>query len=132
MVGCFNEIAYSFEKLGGRIRAERQMKAFRTALIDCDLNDLGYNERWYTWERGKFASTNIRGRLDHDVTSTEWWRQFLNFSVSHLLHSFSDHYLILVSTEILGINYKGKRRRRFKFDADWCLEGECEKVIQEY
>lgn len=42
VVGDFNEIAFSFEKSGGRIRAERQMEAFRMTLADCELNDLGY------------------------------------------------------------------------------------------
>lgn len=40
-MGDFNEILFLFEKKGGRIREERQMVAFRDALEDCELNDLG-------------------------------------------------------------------------------------------
>lgn len=37
----FNEILFSFEKQGGRIREERQMTVFREALEDSEMNDLG-------------------------------------------------------------------------------------------
>lgn len=41
-MGDFNEILFSHEKQGGRLRVERKMTAFREALDDCDLFDLGY------------------------------------------------------------------------------------------
>lgn len=50
--GGFNEIAYSFEKSRGRPYSESQMFAFCLALQDCDLNNLGFLGRWFTWERG--------------------------------------------------------------------------------
>lgn len=40
--GDFNEIAFSYEKSDGRLRSERRMDMFRSALMDCDLSDLGY------------------------------------------------------------------------------------------
>lgn len=40
-LGDFNEIAYQTEKVGGRIRNEAQMRAFRATLSNCLLNDLG-------------------------------------------------------------------------------------------
>ncbi|KAG8480478.1 hypothetical protein CXB51_024631 [Gossypium anomalum] len=42
VLGDFNEIVSSFEKKGGRLRADRQMFEFYMALEDCGLNDLGY------------------------------------------------------------------------------------------
>ncbi|KAG8490633.1 hypothetical protein CXB51_013830 [Gossypium anomalum] len=64
VMGDFNEILFSFGKRGGRLREERQMVAFREALEDCELNDLGFSAQWYTWERGRLPSNNIRERLD--------------------------------------------------------------------
>ncbi|KAA3461056.1 Exo_endo_phos domain-containing protein [Gossypium australe] len=72
VLGDFNEIANSFEKKGGRLRSERQMMDFRMALEDCNLNDLGFTSRWFTWERGRFFTTNIRERLDRGVTTLKW------------------------------------------------------------
>ncbi|KAA3478618.1 reverse transcriptase [Gossypium australe] len=62
--GDFNEILYSHEKSGGQMREERKMIAFREALEDCNLMDLGFQGTWFTWERGNLAETNIRERLD--------------------------------------------------------------------
>ncbi|KAA3462160.1 reverse transcriptase [Gossypium australe] len=60
VVEDFNEIMFSFEKQSGRIREERQMEAFWKVLEDCDLADLGFSGQWYTWEKGRLVSNNIR------------------------------------------------------------------------
>ncbi|KAA3481356.1 hypothetical protein EPI10_021727 [Gossypium australe] len=44
------------------------------------LNDLGFVDRWFTWERGRFRSTNIRERLDRGVASLSWMNLFPNYS----------------------------------------------------
>lgn len=41
-IGNFNEIMYSHDKQGGRIRNEKAMEAFRHVLDDCELLDLRY------------------------------------------------------------------------------------------
>ncbi|PPD73535.1 hypothetical protein GOBAR_DD29539 [Gossypium barbadense] len=97
-MGDFNEVAFFFEKSSGRNQAERE--AFHSIMADCDITDLGYNKKWYTWERGKFALTNIREQLDQGVANAPWWCQFPDFLVDHLLHSISDHCLILVSKKL--------------------------------
>jgi len=40
--GDFNEILFGFEKEGGQPKAESNMRKFRLALEDCDLQDLGF------------------------------------------------------------------------------------------
>ncbi|KAA3484969.1 reverse transcriptase [Gossypium australe] len=40
------------------------MVAFREALEDCQLMDLGFQGTWFTWERGNLSEMNIRERLD--------------------------------------------------------------------
>ncbi|KAA3467408.1 reverse transcriptase [Gossypium australe] len=79
VAGDFNEIMFSFEKQGGRIREERQMDAFRKTLDDCELADLGFSGHWYTWERGRLVSNNIRERLNRGVANPRWWELFPNF-----------------------------------------------------
>ncbi|KAA3456692.1 reverse transcriptase [Gossypium australe] len=51
---------------GGRLRSEWKMNEFRTTLEDCNLSDLGFVGRWFTWESGKFLASNIRERLDRE------------------------------------------------------------------
>ncbi|KAA3458060.1 reverse transcriptase [Gossypium australe] len=130
VVGDFNEILFSFEKQGGRMREERQMEAFRKALEDCELADLGFSGQWYTWERGRLASNNIRERLDRGVTNPKWWDLFANFEVNHLQHSFLDHCPVVVSTNTNGGRYNSSQSRRFKFNADWILSPTCEEHIK--
>lgn len=45
----FNEILHNSEKQGGSIRNLGQMAAFNSDLLDCDLVDLGYMDKDFTW-----------------------------------------------------------------------------------
>lgn len=131
-MGDFNEIVFSFEKQEGHERLQRQIDCFRSTLLDCDLHDLGFKGKWYTWERGKFSNMNIRERIARGVANRMWWDLFPDYVVKHLLHSFFDHCPILVTTKGYGTNKYGKAGKSFKFNADWCLDKEYEIVVQNY
>ncbi|MFQ6671653.1 hypothetical protein Gotur_036121 [Gossypium turneri] len=112
--GDFNEILYGAEKQGGLPREEGRMEAFRTVLEDCNLRDMGFSGRWFTWERGNLPETNIRERLDRGVAMEEWISLFSDFQIRHMSHSFSDHCPLLITTK-----QEDKRRlaRGFQFEA---------------
>ncbi|MBA0700551.1 hypothetical protein Goari_022121 [Gossypium aridum] len=95
------------------------MEAFRTVLEDCNLRDLGFSGRWFSWERGNLPETNIRERLDRGVAMEEWISLLLDFQIRHMSHSFSDHCPLLITTK-----QEDKRRfaRGFQFEAWWVLE----------
>lgn len=65
---------------------------------ECELADLGFIGRWYTWERGRLALNNIKERLDRGVANMAWWNKFREYKVQHLLHSFFYHCPILINT----------------------------------
>lgn len=69
MVGDFNEILFSFEKQGGLLKSDNQMSVFANALEDYALTNLGFEGKWYTWERGQLASNNIWELLDRGVAN---------------------------------------------------------------
>ncbi|KAA3461526.1 reverse transcriptase [Gossypium australe] len=96
--GDFNEILYSTEKRGGIPREERKMESFREALEECQLEDMGYSGVRFTWERGNFAATNIRERLDRAVANEGWRTLFPKGTVYHLPHSMSDHCPLVINT----------------------------------
>jgi hypothetical protein len=48
-MGDLNDILYQFEKEGGRTRAVNCMQAFRDAIDDCNLTDMGYIGDKFTW-----------------------------------------------------------------------------------
>lgn len=112
--GDFNEILYGCEKQGGLPREERMMDLFRRTLEECHLNDVGFSERWFTWERGNLPKTNIRERLDRGVVTTSWMALFPEVVVQHLVNSFSDHCPLLIEAckeEVM------RRKGNFKFEA---------------
>ncbi|KAL4318018.1 hypothetical protein GQ457_18G000980 [Hibiscus cannabinus] len=127
VIGDFNELLFSFEKSGGLLRSQRQMDAFRIALEDCSLSDIGYQGSWFTWEKGKFAGTNIRERLDRGVANEHWWSLFPSFTLSHMVNSLSDHCPLLLDTiPTAGVI----PRWHFKFEAAWLIEDSCEPEVQ--
>ncbi|KAG8481936.1 hypothetical protein CXB51_026729 [Gossypium anomalum] len=131
VLGDFNEIIHSFKKKGGRLRAERQMEDFRMALDDCGLINVGYVGRWFTWERGRVLSTNIRERLDRGVATLNWFNLCPQYQLEHLTHSFSDHCPILLDT--LGKKRASRiKDKPFRFEAKWCLEDSLEEEIKRF
>ncbi|KAG8474664.1 hypothetical protein CXB51_031193 [Gossypium anomalum] len=71
VVGDFNEITYSFEKSGGRVRGERQMQDFQSALLDCDLHDLEEPK-----DDTLLELTDIRLQLNLEADGEErYWKQ---------------------------------------------------------
>ncbi|KAK5818384.1 hypothetical protein PVK06_023320 [Gossypium arboreum] len=74
------------------------MEAFRSTLEVCGLADMGFKGKEFTWERGNFADTNIRERLDREVATQEWLNLFPEYEVQHFSHSFSNHCPVFIMT----------------------------------
>ncbi|GMI72452.1 hypothetical protein HRI_000914500 [Hibiscus trionum] len=132
VMGDFNEILLSSEKEGGRLRPNRNMEAFRSALEDCGLMDLGFTGHWYTWEKGRLSTNVIRERLDRGVANSSWWDSFPDFSVQHLSHSMSDHCPVLLTHWHPDSPSDCFNEQAFKFNANWTLEESCEPLIKEF
>lgn len=77
---------------------EWSIEAFHLILDDCDLQDVGYERQWFTWERERLASNNIQERLDRGVSTPGWEDLFPNYSLKHCDHSISDHFPLLINT----------------------------------
>ncbi|KAA3476759.1 reverse transcriptase [Gossypium australe] len=85
--GKFNDILYAFEKNGGLPRDEGP---------------------WFTWETSNVKERNIRERIDKGVATSNWVQLFLNFSLCHLLDSFSNHCLLFIQMEHDDLGRKKK------------------------
>ena len=79
--GDFNEILRGHDKLGGLLRREVELEAFRDVVDELGFVDLGYLGRKYTW-RGKRGDTIILERLDRAFATSTWLELFK-------LHEFS-------------------------------------------
>jgi hypothetical protein len=124
VMGDLNEILYPFEKEGGNPRPLRYMQAFRDALTDCNLHDLGYIGDKFTWHRGK-----IRERLDRVLVNDAWKNKFTGASLENLPYSRSDHRpLLLLLEEQESHDTYGPRVLRF--EARWLKEGRFKEVVE--
>ncbi|PPR82077.1 hypothetical protein GOBAR_AA38635 [Gossypium barbadense] len=72
---------------------------------------------WFTWERGRFLSTNIREHFESDVASLDWMFLFSSHQLEHLSHSFSDHFSILLDTH--GCDPEGQQPRPKVILSNW-------------
>lgn len=104
------------------------MFVFREVLEECEINDLGFFGQWYTWERGRLVSNNIKESLDRGVANPGWWNLFPGYRVSHLQYSFFDHFLVLVDIDGDGRSNTGEQHWQFRFNTDWILNSEFEGV----
>jgi hypothetical protein len=99
VMGDFNECMWQEEHCSRRRRGERQMHDFREVLSECNLHDLGYNGRPWTYDNKQEGRNNIRVRLDRAVTRPDWYNLFPNNQLVHLTSSRSDHCPILLSLD---------------------------------
>lgn len=72
VVGDFNEILWSDEKKGGHPRRRGLMQAFRTALLDSHLDDLGYSGVKFTLEKVVVGGDFMHEQLDRTLASASW------------------------------------------------------------
>lgn len=114
LFGDFNEIMSENEKEGGVLRAQRPMDAFREALDDCALRDLGYKGSPYTWKRGNTVSTLFRERLDRFVANLPWCSIFPETIVFNMAIHNSDHARILLKDDDLRDRGAGERLKKFE------------------
>ena len=94
VLGDFNEITCTDEKLGWLDRDASQMWEFRGCLSKCGLTDLGFMGQRYTWCNGRVGDHRTLIRLDRMVANEAWRRMFTEASVQHLAMSASDHCMI--------------------------------------
>ncbi|KAK6144319.1 hypothetical protein DH2020_021139 [Rehmannia glutinosa] len=132
--GDFNEICYENEKMGGRVRANSQMRAFCDVLAECELRDIFCGGEFFTWVGRRLSSKVIFERLDRFV-STEEWRQLFSVAKAVTLEFYnSDHRPVELS---LGSNQSihglstHPQRKKFKFETCWMEEQEFRNIVEE-
>ncbi|KAL5798206.1 hypothetical protein ACOSQ2_003026 [Xanthoceras sorbifolium] len=84
IAGDFNEIIYSFEKVGELLRSARLISDFRNVLDDCALEDLGFRGNQFTWCNGREGADFIQARFDRSVSNMSWHDLFPDSVVTHL------------------------------------------------
>ena len=126
--GDFNEILYDNEKMGGALRATKQMEDFRTVLHECNLQEVPYSGPKFTWSRGK-GPDMILERLDRGLASEDWLHKFQGACEKHLVAIQSDHCPLLFYVA-KSLPNKGRKGGHFKFENMWVRHKDCEEVVK--
>jgi hypothetical protein len=99
MIGDFNEAMCGFEHHSSRNRPERQMLDFREIVLHCDLHDLGFRGKPWTYDNKQAGERNVKVRLDRAVACTGWSAWFPGAFLQHITSSRSGHCPILLHVE---------------------------------
>lgn len=132
--GDFNEITEAQEKWGGKERSTSQIQAFRMAIEEVGLCNLGYTGATYTWLRGTNPKTRIIERLDRALADAQWNIKFPMAKVSHLATLYSDHLPLKIRTHDGRCTFDRRRRpkKSYKFEEMWVGEDEYQEIIQRF
>ncbi|CAM8994384.1 unnamed protein product [Rhodiola kirilowii] len=127
--GDFNEVCFSWEVKGGRIRGEWQMRAFRETLLDCGLSDLGYKGTPFTFSNRRSGAGEMKARLDRMLANNAWRRLFPDAQVSHISATSSDHAIILLHSMVKA---RKSVNNCFRFEPMWIRNEECSKILSRW
>ena len=130
MMGDFNELLESTDKIGGRDLIPSRVQAFDNCLKWCGFFELASSGPNCTWTNKSWNwSKHIKEKLDKAFCNNEW--QFL-FPQAHgltLLRTHSDHHLISVSIE--GWNTQ-KPHYTFIFQPMWLTHASFRPIVDCY
>uniref|UniRef100_A0A803P8Z3 RNase H type-1 domain-containing protein n=1 Tax=Cannabis sativa TaxID=3483 RepID=A0A803P8Z3_CANSA len=131
-IGDFNEILSNNDKLGGALRRESQMDAFRTTLDGCSLHEVPYTGDHFTWIKNRTALDTIKERLDWCFVNNHWDSSFHLPTVEHLDYYHSDHRAIVVSFSFgAAVDPQGKSKGCFRFEKLWLADPESADIISQ-
>ncbi|OMO96348.1 reverse transcriptase [Corchorus capsularis] len=125
--GDFNEILSNEDKIGGAIRPQRQMDAFREVLDNLQLKELPIKGPRLTWSR-KLGGEIQFAKLDHCFIIDRWLDKFVFSYVDHLCTSVSDHLPLLIHC-LDRPNISNSFCKRFRFEDIWALHENFNSVL---
>ncbi|XP_061375716.1 uncharacterized protein LOC133317851 [Gastrolobium bilobum] len=86
IIGDFNTVLASAEKVGGSDICWRSVLDFKQCLLSCILSDIGFKGPSFTWRRG-----HLQERLDRSCANESWNLAWPNSILTHLPFFCSDH-----------------------------------------
>lgn len=127
VIGDFNVVLSSADKIGGRPVASSSSGGFQKMINDKGLIDLGFEGHAYTWSNKRSGLANIQERLDRGFANDIWKMRFPNAAITHLSALHSDHKPLLLQLH----SQPDHLPRPFKFETMWTTHLDTAYVIQE-
>lgn len=111
ILGDFNCIRFSHEKLGGENSNSTAVEEFNECLNDAEVEDLTWWGQKYTWWNKQEGKGKIECKLDRVLVNSEWNANFPCSDADFLLPGVSDHSPCVVDTG----ERKDSRPKPFRF-----------------
>uniref|UniRef100_A0A803P1S7 Reverse transcriptase domain-containing protein n=1 Tax=Cannabis sativa TaxID=3483 RepID=A0A803P1S7_CANSA len=117
--------------IGGGLRNEQQMDAFRDTLAFCSLHQQPFHGDKFTWIKGRHNPNALKERLDWCFLNDLWETIFKPITTAHLDYYSSDHRAIAVTIEYISSNQQQlARKTRFRFEKIWLNEPDAASIIR--
>lgn len=104
------------------------MEAFRLAIEENGLMDLGWFNQKFTWLNWHYDNTITKERLDRAVASKPWVIAYGCSGVEILTSRLSNLQSIMLTTRV-GCEQGLRGKKMFIFEAQWTLEKDGESII---
>jgi hypothetical protein len=124
-----NEITSAVEKHSTTTRPPNQMRAFKAALEDGGLSDLGFSGPKFTWCNGRSGEEYTRERLDRALANQVWTALYNVVEVNVLPRYSSDHHPLLVDFSHTQ-DVRWEKSTMFKYEASWAKQKGHQEVIK--
>ncbi|KAL9671492.1 hypothetical protein QQ045_009060 [Rhodiola kirilowii] len=120
--GDFNEVRFSWEAKGLRVRDPGRMKASNDTLDSCGLIDLGFQGPMFTFSNRKHYPYEAKAQLDRAVRNLR-----LKLSVVHAFGLHSDHCPLIIN---LNKDKPRSKKNLFAYQAMWLRHPEFQEKIR--
>lgn len=127
IIGDFNTVLSSSDKMGGRDVANTSNGGLRKLVDDHGYIDLGFEGHAYTWNNKRGGLTNIQERLDRELANELWRLQFHEAKIRHLVALNLDHKPLLLHTNLS----LGDLPKPFRFESMWIGYRDTALIIEE-
>lgn len=115
------------EKIGGNLKPDVQLNAFKDIISECDFIDFPIEGPFFTWSRGSKDNITFE-RLDRALANEAWWSLFPEAKEVHLIHNYSYHCPSFITAK-RSKPCKGKRKANFRFEDLWTNYEGCKNTV---
>ncbi|XP_073362164.1 uncharacterized protein [Aegilops tauschii subsp. strangulata] len=129
-MGDFNETLYAEEHFGTNARPESQMRAFREAMEECSLQDLGWRGVPFTWDNRQSGAANVKARLDRALANAAFPNLFQFTMVKHISSAESDHHFVLAELRTHAANKWSRAARSFRYENVWQSHAQYDELVR--
>ena len=107
------------------------MRAFRDAVDDCSLQDLGWRGIPYTWDNRQPGLANVKARLDRALANEGFLNLFQSTSVKHVSSVESDHCFVVAELRTNMNNKWPRAKRNFRYEEVWQSHSQYDKLVRD-